>query len=162
MAAAITCTVCVPLRIHLSPLSNACTLLGDLQPRLLCPELWDWLHRASSSLSRLENDAYLADWGCLAFLCKAGPTNQKVFFLKFLWIEAIITTIRAILKGGERGGMSFQLCSLEGEIIEDLFFCVSWSERKGCSHPSLPLFTGNWPTSMLFFNSQSYTPVNKN
>lgn len=109
-----------------------------------------------------ETDAYLADWGCLASLCRAGLTNQKVFFLKFLWIEAIITTIRAILQGGERGGMSFQLCSLEEEIIEDLFFCVSWSEREGCSHPSLPLFTGNWPTSMLFFNSQSYTPVNKN
>lgn len=97
----------------------------------------------------------LPGWlGIPGFLSEAGLTNQKVFFLKFLWIEAIITTIRAILQWGERGGMSFQLCSLEEEITEDLFFCVSWSERKWCSPSSQT--TVYWPTSMLFFNSPQW------
>lgn len=57
--------------------------------------------------------------------------------------------------------MSFQLCSPEEEIT-DLFCCVSWPERKGCSYPSQTTVYWNWPTVVLFSNSQGYTPVNQN
>lgn len=96
MAAAIISTVCVPLHSHLFLPSNACNLLRAK------PALPQTLGLAPQGILLPQQvgtaDAYLADWECLVFLGEARLTNQKVFFVKFLWIEAIITTIRAILQ----------------------------------------------------------------